>query len=166
MFCGSHAGLELEAVAVTPRDRIGERLGGEAPGLALEDGVVGGRVDLIDSPVVGLAVFEQTFRIERGVRLALADQDAPRIVPAGVVDVVEDRSEVHVVRARRTRPPSSSAPRREARPSPRPRGWVVGQFGIRSLARHGVQNFFSLRARVSGRTSLRSPCQFSVRCDH
>ena len=51
----SHAGLGVGRGGGDGRDRIGVRLHGETPHVALEDGVVGGRIDLVDSPVVGPA---------------------------------------------------------------------------------------------------------------
>jgi len=80
-------------------DRIGERLGGEAPDIALEDGGTRSGIDLVDAPVVGRLEVEHTRRIVTGRRLALTDQHAHRVGPAGVVDVIEHRAEIHIMRS-------------------------------------------------------------------
>jgi len=82
-------------------DRIGERFGREAPDFALEDSTIRRGVDLVDSPVVGRSEFEKTIRIVAGIALALTDQDAQRVGPAGGVDIIEDGPEVDVVGHRR-----------------------------------------------------------------
>jgi len=91
-------------------DGIGHRFAGEAPDRALEDRIVGRRVDLVDAPVVGLTQVESRRagdRIVRRVGLALADQHAQRIGPAGGVDVVGGCAEVNIMcRRERARRPA------------------------------------------------------------
>jgi len=79
------------------RNRIGERLSGEAPDLALEDRVVGGRVDLVDAPIVRRPEIEPARRIVAGRSLSLAGEQPHWIAAAGGVDVVERGAEIHVV---------------------------------------------------------------------
>ncbi len=83
------------------RNRIGERFGRETPDLALEDSTSWRGVDFVDPPIVGCAEFEETGRIVAGIALSLADQDPPRVGPAGGVDVVKHGPEVDVVGHRR-----------------------------------------------------------------
>ena len=90
--------LDPEAVAVTFPNRIGIRLDGETPDVALEDRVVGRRVDLVDPPEIGLSELQAGRRLERAVGLALADQHASGIGPAGGVHIRQDGPQVHVVR--------------------------------------------------------------------
>ena len=84
----------------TALDGIGIRLDGERPDVARENGVVGGGIDLVDPPVVGLAVFEEPFRIVRRVRLALVGQ-------VGSADIIRRCAEVDVVHSREF-PPASN----------------------------------------------------------
>jgi hypothetical protein len=79
-------------------DWVRQRLGGEAPDLALEDRVVRSGVDFIDAPVIGLAEREYTGRIVCGLGLTLAEEHAHRIGPARLVDVVEGRPQIDIVR--------------------------------------------------------------------
>jgi len=78
-------------------DGVRQRFGRESPDRPFDDRAVGRRVHLVDPPVVGLAEFE-TAGIARRVALTLADQHTHGIGPAGGVDVVENRSEVYVMR--------------------------------------------------------------------
>ena len=68
--------------------------------IALVDRDVRRGIDLVDPPVVGLAVGQQAGQVIGGGVLARADQHAPGVGPAGRVDVVEYGPEVHVVRGR------------------------------------------------------------------
>jgi len=80
-------------------DRIAVGLGGEAPHVALEDrAACRGGVDLVHSPVVGLAEVQETGRIEVCGRLALAEEHAGRSRPGGRVHVVEHSPKVDVMR--------------------------------------------------------------------
>ncbi len=74
-----------------------DRLHREAPDLPLEDSQAGRCVDLIDPPVIRLAILQNLRRLIRGRRLTLADQHAPRIGPAGVVHVGDCDAEVNVM---------------------------------------------------------------------
>jgi len=80
------------------RDRIGVGLDGEAPRGALEHGRGRGRcIDLIDPPIVGLAVREQACRVV-GVRiLARADQHVAGVGHSGRVHVRRHGAEVDIV---------------------------------------------------------------------
>ncbi len=78
-------------------DGIGERFGGEAPHIALEDGEIGGAVDLVDTPVVGRLEIEHLCGIEGRARLVLADEYVQRIAATGGVDVFEGGAEIDVV---------------------------------------------------------------------
>ncbi len=79
------------------RDCIGKRLDGKTPDGAFEDGVVRGRVDFIDAPIVGLREFQQAGRIVNRGALALTDQHTHRIGSAGIIDVVKRRAEVDIM---------------------------------------------------------------------
>ena len=65
--------------------------------MAFEDGGVGRPVDFIHTPVIRPAQREKTGRGKRHFRLALTNQDAQRVGPAGVVDIRERSAEIDVV---------------------------------------------------------------------
>jgi len=77
-------------------NRIGDRLGREAPDLA---DVLGHAVtrEAVHAPVVGLAEIQEVGGIVRVAGLPLADQDPHRVGPAGGGNVIQRSPEVHVV---------------------------------------------------------------------
>jgi len=99
------------------RHRIGERLGGEAPHLALEDRVVRRRVDLVDAPVIRRLKLQTHRRRVRRARLPLADQHPQRIAPARRIHIGERGPKIHIVRRRELtgRPADDDIPRHVGR---------------------------------------------------
>jgi len=94
----TQTGLGTGGRGLHRRHPVTERFYRETPDRAFEDGIARKSIDLVDAPIIGLAVFENTGRIVCVRVLSLADQHAFRIAPTGRIDIRRRGPQVHVVR--------------------------------------------------------------------
>ena len=78
-------------------NRVGKRLDRESPNVAFVDHVVRGRADFIDSPVIGCTEWEPA-GVVGGRLLSRVGQHPARIRRVGIAYIIENRTEIHIVR--------------------------------------------------------------------
>ena len=72
-------------------NRHREGLDGKGPDVTFESGKVGGAIDFIDAPVVGLTEIERPLRIIGIDALVGTHEYTQRLIGAGIIDVIKNR---------------------------------------------------------------------------